>query len=56
MKTKSTGQSHSRPGEACAVLVRCGTDKAMAKALSTLESSEWKPWGNDGWLQLFEAV
>jgi hypothetical protein len=38
------------------VLVRCGTDKAMAEALSTLESSEWKPWGEDGWLQLCEAV
>ena len=38
------------------VLERCGTDKAMAEALSTLESSEWKPGAEDGWLQLREAV
>jgi hypothetical protein len=23
----------------------CGADKAMAEAVSTLGSSEWKPWG-----------
>jgi hypothetical protein len=57
MKTtsKSTGQSHS-PGRGSVCWCWCGTDKAMAEAASTLESSEWKPWGEVGWLQLREAV
>jgi len=39
----------------CAVV--CGdADKAMAEAVSTLTSSEWKPWTEDGWLQLCKAV